>query len=359
MYSGACDGELIHWDLTNSDVVKRWKAHTGFIRGICESLDGKYVFSAGDDKCINMWSLDGNKEAKSTYRSPSCITSLDHHWSKPLFVSTGETLDVWDHNRSQPINSFEWGSEMVYTAKFNPAEPCLIGATAADNSISLYDLRGQTPIRKVILAMRSNALCWNPQEPTYFTVANENSHLYTFDMRKLKHAVYVHSDHVMPVLDIDYSPNGQEFVSASYDKTVRLWKRDGLRSRDVYHTKRMQRVLCAQYSTDGRFVFSGSEDHNIRIWKSVASEKLGPLSEREKKATYYREELKKKFGACKEVSRIVRHQHVPKSLKKTTEKIRTMKNAASKKIQNVRAHSKPGAVPFESERNKMIREEQK
>ena len=37
-------------------------------------------------------------------------------------------------------------------------------------------------------------------------------------------------------------------MSASYDKTIRLWDRDKGHSRDIYHTKRMQRVVCISRS---------------------------------------------------------------------------------------------------------------
>ncbi len=42
--------------------------------------------------------------------------------------------------------------------------------------------------------------------------------LYTYDMRNLDVPVNVHMDHVSAVLDVDYSPTGREFVSASFDK---------------------------------------------------------------------------------------------------------------------------------------------
>jgi WD repeat and SOF domain-containing protein 1 len=42
-------------------------------------------------------------------------------------------------------------------------------------------------------------------------------------MRNLTSPLNVHSDHVSAVIDVDYSPTGKEFVSASYDKTVRLY----------------------------------------------------------------------------------------------------------------------------------------
>lgn len=57
--------------------------------------------------------------------------------------------------------------------------------------------------------------------------------LYTYDMRYLERPVTVHMDHVSAVLDVDYSPTGKEFVSASFDKTIRIFPHDGGRSRSV------------------------------------------------------------------------------------------------------------------------------
>jgi DDB1- and CUL4-associated factor 13 len=84
-----------------------------------------------------------------------------------------------------------------------------------------------------------------------FTIANEDHNCYTFDMRNLTHALSVAKDHVSAVLDIDYSPTGEEFVTGGYDKTIRIFKsRDG-RSREVYHTKRMQKYVSFTLSLSG------------------------------------------------------------------------------------------------------------
>ena len=50
-------------------------------------------------------------------------------------------------------------------------------------------------------------------------------------MRRLDSALCVHVDHVSAVLDVDYSPTGQEFVSGSFDKTVRIFSVNKGRSR--------------------------------------------------------------------------------------------------------------------------------
>ena len=71
--------------------------------------------------------------------------------------------------------------------------------------------------------------------------ASEDHNIYIFDMRKMDRAQNILKDHVAAVMDVKFSPTGEELVSASYDRTIRLWNRDKGHSRDIYHTKRMQR----------------------------------------------------------------------------------------------------------------------
>jgi len=102
--------------------------------------------------------------------------------------------------------------------------------------------------------------------------------LYSYDIRKLNRPVNVHMDHVDAVIDVDYSPTGKEFVSGSYDKTIRIFETDKGHSREVYHTKRMQRLSCVKWSLDNKYIISGSDEMNLRVWKAKASEKLGIVS---------------------------------------------------------------------------------
>lgn len=187
-----------------------------------------------------------------------------------------------------------------------------------------------------------------------FTGANEDYNLYTFDMRRLDAPVMVHMDHVSAVLDVDYSPTGKEFVSASFDKSIRIFPVDKGHSREVYHTKRMQHVICVKWSTDNKYILCGSDEMNIRLWKANASEKLGVITPREKAALNYSEKLKEKFQHHPQIKRIARHRHLPKAIFNQSKELRVMKEARRKKEMNRRKHSKPGSVPFVSEKRKHI-----
>uniref|UniRef100_A0A8C4Z5G1 DDB1- and CUL4-associated factor 13 n=1 Tax=Gadus morhua TaxID=8049 RepID=A0A8C4Z5G1_GADMO len=360
LLSGACDGEVKVWNLTKHNCVRTIQAHEGFVRGMVVRFCGTSFYSIGDDKTIKQWNMEApgygvEEEPINTILGKTVFTGLDHHQKNGTFATCGQTVDIWDEQRSTPIRSFSWGVESFSSVRFNPVETELLASCASDRSIVLYDMRESMPLKKVIMTMRSNTLSWNPMEAFYFTCANEDYNLYTYDMRYLEKPVTVHMDHVSAVLDVDYSPTGREFVSASFDKSIRIFPKENRNSREVYHTKRMQHVVCVKWSADNKYVMSGSDEMNIRLWKANAAEKLGVLSHREKLAANYNQKLKEKFQYHPKVKRIARHRHLPKHIFTEAKEHTVMREARRRKyVNNVRKHSKPGAVPMLSEREKHV-----
>jgi WD repeat and SOF domain-containing protein 1 len=177
-------------------------------------------------------------------------------------------------------------------------------------------------------------------------------------MRRLKNPLNIFMDHVSAVIDLDFSPTGKEFVTGSYDKTVRIYEMDKGHSREVYHTKRMQRLTSVVWTLDNKYIISGSDEMNIRLWKARAWEKIGVVKTRERDALNYNEALKDKFGHFPQVKRILRHRQVPKHVYQARKELRIIKDSKKRKESNRRSHTKPGAVPFVSERTKNIISEQ-
>lgn len=181
-------------------------------------------------------------------------------------------------------------------------------------------------------------------------IGNENSKCYTFDMRKLNEPKMIHKDHFSAILDIDFSPTGKEFVTASFDKTIRIFPYNDGRSREVYHTKRMQQVNAVLYSMDSKYIISGSEDTNVRLWKSHASDSIKPLLPREKESLAYANKLKKKYKYNTEVRRILRHRHLPKILVKKAKTKQVQKESRFRKDENMRANNRVEDRPFVPQR---------
>ena len=357
--SGSCDGEIKIWSLASRECLTTINAHSGFVRGLCMNSEGTRFISVGGDQVIKQWAYPtnsnfANMEPVSTVLGESVFLGMDHHWVDPIFGTCGDKVDIWDEGRSEPISSFTWGVESISHIKFNPVETTILATCGSDRSVTLYDIRQSSPLKKIILSMRSNAVAWNPMEAFHFTTANEDNNLYTFDMRKLDVPLYMHVDHINAVLDVDYSPTGKEFVTGSFDKTVRIFSNNSRRSREVYHTKRMQKIFCVAWSNDNTYVLSGSEEANVRIWKANASQKLGQVSRKERQALDYSSKLKEKYQHHPMIKRISRHRHVPRLIHNSSRTKRIMLEAKKKKLENRRRHSKPGSVPEISARKEKI-----
>ncbi|TKA54888.1 Protein SOF1, partial [Friedmanniomyces simplex] len=229
----------------------------------------------------------------------------------------------------------------------------ILASCATDRSLVLYDLRTASPLHRSVLTLASNAISWNPMEAFNLALANEDHNIYLFDMRNLSRALDVLKDHVSAVMDVEFSPTGEELVSASYDRSIRLWKRNEGHSRDVYHTKRMQRVFSACWTPDNKYILSGSDDGNIRLWRSNASARSGVKSARQRQKLEYDVALRERYKHMPEVKRIARHRHVPKQVKKAGEIKREELGGIKRREENERKHGKKG-VKRRSDREKMV-----
>lgn len=284
LISGSCDGEIRVWNIASGLCNLSIKgSHSGFVRGLTVCPDGVRFLSCGSDARVQLWPLafdliDKNSvddplqrqpvvKSLQVYTGDEVFNGIDHQHNSEWFATVSSQLQIWDVNRSHPLNSIRWGHETQLTVKWNAAEKHVLASSSADKTITLYDSRLKSALRKVTLPGKSNALCWNPREPFNFTCANEDHNLYTFDMRKVDRALGIHKDFVSSVMSVDYNPTGKEFVAGSYDHTVRIFKASEGNSREVFHTRRMNRVFSVLFSQDSKYVISGSDDSNIRIWK--------------------------------------------------------------------------------------------
>lgn len=271
------------------------------------------------------------------------LSSISAHYTEPRFATASSAVEIWDESRTAPIQSLSLSVDSLHCVRYNPVETQILASAGSDRSITLYDTRANVPIRRLVLKMRTNDISWNPIEAFNFTTANDDHNCYTYDMRKLssRGALTVHKDHVAAVMSVDYSPTGQEFVTGSYDKTIRIFPHTVGKSREVYHTKRMQRVFTVTFSLDGSYVVSGSDDGDVRVWKSERSRPLKPLFRSEKEKVQASEKLIERYQGLPEVRKIAKKRHLPGHVKSMQSTKAIMKQSQKRKDQNVRRHTRP------------------
>ncbi|KAH3758396.1 DDB1- and CUL4-associated factor 13 [Pelomyxa schiedti] len=349
--SGGAEGEIRVWDIASRTCVNEIQGHEGLVRGLCMSNAGHTFFSCGSDNVIKQWPLlfnQGNAAKKvvpmSTYPCKHSIMYLDHQRANTVFASAGfGVVQIWSHERSTPIESYQWGDETLNVCKFNPIEQDLLVSCGNERAITLYDLRRKTPIRKLVTKNKVNSISWNPMVAYQFATGSEDSNVYTYDARFFTKASKAYRGHFQAVMDVDFSPTGLEVVSCSFDRSIRIWPLNHIRARDVYHTQRMQRCWVSKFSVDSRFIVSGSSDGNVRVWKANASEPLKLLTLRDQMNRDYKEKLIDRYKHVKPVRSIHDYHHLPKQLNSMRTKRDIMVLADQRK--RLRAHParQPGA----------------
>ncbi|KAK5107278.1 hypothetical protein LTR62_001407 [Meristemomyces frigidus] len=359
--SGSGDGVLKVWDLPSQDEVWQTQAHENLVKGMCWTHDQK-LLSCGSDRTVKLYdpyNTQSGSAPLATWLGQGAFNGLTRHRTEPVFAVSSSVISIYDVNRpsSSPTQTLSWPTSVdtITAMALNQTETSILASCATDRSLVLYDLRTASPLHRSVLTLASNAISWNPMEAFNLAVANEDHNIYMFDMRNLSRALNIFKDHVSAVMDVEFSPTGEELVSASYDRSIRLWKRNEGHSRDIYHTKRMQRVFSCCWTPDNAYILSGSDDGNIRLWRSNASSRSGVKTARQRQVLEYNDALRNRYKHMPEIKRIARHRHVPKQVKKAGEIKGEELKSIKRREENERKHSKKGADKARrSDREKMV-----
>ena len=157
-------------------------------------------------------------------------------------------------------------------------------------------------------------------------------------------------------MSLAWAPSGREFVTGSYDRTVRIFSATHNTAREIYHAQRMQRVGCVAYTFDHQFCITGSDDGNLRVWKTVAHAQLEQKTPREEAAMRYRSALVKKFQHVPEVRGISKARRIPKAIKNQTAQATAQTQSQRRKEDNRIKH---GQGKFKPQRDRVVvREEE-
>src|SRR5579885_2140911 len=86
--------------------------------------------------------------------------------------------------------------------------------------------------------------------------------------------------HTYWVTSVCYSPNGQQIVSGSWDKSIRIWD---VTNGQLIHTLNghTHYVTSVCYSPNGQQIVSGSADNSIRIWDASNGQLIGNFKSKE------------------------------------------------------------------------------
>lgn len=201
--------------LGSNDISYELKGHTGKIKSLIFSFDGRFLYSAGLDGKVLKWDLVARTAANMSTDNYQ-ITSIDMSSDGKYLAgvsTTGKAL-VWNPDRDS--DKFSIGSEdkVIRSIKFKPGEE-LVAVGYEDGSLELW----LTGTRRKISEIRAHNgevsdIRFNPRHSQMATSGDDGS-LKIWDNNDLTNAPITFNDNEGLVISFEFSPDGAVLISGN------------------------------------------------------------------------------------------------------------------------------------------------
>jgi WD40 repeat protein len=181
--SGDHGGDTFLWSMPTGGLLGRFSGHGDAVLGCAISTDAGFVATAGADGTLKLWDLDTQRELATLTGHTGAVTgcAISPDATFIASASADKTLKLWD--RARPVGEPTTGPLMAAPSEMPSDNPFLRGWMREH------------------LREKSESDAIRAADGSRVTLAG----------------------HALPVRACDVSPDGRVIVSASVDRTVKLW----------------------------------------------------------------------------------------------------------------------------------------
>lgn len=242
--------------------------HTNDVTCATFSPDGKYVLTGSDDETLRLWDAGTRREIRKFEKPMSNITCT----SFAAFAQSGGysiagcdngCVYFWITQTGNLAATWKMGDDVLCIAASSSGEFLLVGGKKKLGAV-LVDIKTGEVVRK----FRGHtddvrSIAFSPDGKSCVTASDDKTaRVWEIESGVCLRVLKGHTDYVRAAA---FSPDGEFVVTASDDKTVRLWRvSTGAAIRSF--TGHSDYVRAVAYSPDGRYILTGSDDKTARLW---------------------------------------------------------------------------------------------
>lgn len=243
---GTKSGELELFDVTSASLIDRVEAHEGAIWSLQVHPDGRSVVTGSADKTAKFWDFKIVQEpVLGTMRT-----------TPKLKLVQSRILKV---------------SDDILSLKFSP-DGRLLAVALLDNTVKVFFADSL----KLYLNLYGHKLPVLSMDISYdgklivTSSADKNIRIWGLDFGDCHKALFAHQDSILQVGFVPHNSdgNGHHFFSTSKDRTIKYWDADKfeqIQRIDGHHGE----IWALAVSHSGTFIVSASHDKSIRVWNET------------------------------------------------------------------------------------------
>ncbi|KAI9770247.1 MAG: hypothetical protein M1840_003404 [Geoglossum simile] len=243
---GTKSGVLELFDVASSAMIETVQAHEGAVWSLQVHPDGKSVVTGSADKSAKFWDFEVVQEEVLGTKRTSPRLRLVH----------SRTLKVTDD---------------ILSVRFSP-DSRLFAVSLLDNTVKVFfvdslklflNLYGhKLPVLSMDISSDSKLMVT--------CSADKNVRLWGLDFGDCHKAFFAHQDSIMQVAFVPHNQdgNGHHFFSASKDRMIKYWdgdKFEQIQRLEGHHGE----IWALTVSRTGNFFVSASHDKSIRVWEQT------------------------------------------------------------------------------------------